>query len=336
MHKKLRYLLSIWLSGILIFSFYGCGQKAENMALEKSSVSNKPTSAERQSAPEEAGYNSSADGYETYGGNFDSNINQLNAKIIRSADIVIETKNYDQCISSILNDVKNLGGYPENVTKQGRGLYLDSGNRTAELVVRIPSEAFDTFIGRTNQFGNVISETVKGENISEQYADIEARVKVLKIRQERLMALMEQSNSLEHLFEVEKELAEVGYEIEKLTGSLNKYDNLIEHSTIYFYVHEVEEFKDIAFGDSFGEKISTTFNNSVKQVIVLLKSFVILLAALIPYFIVLAVVLAVVIPIAKAVKKLKKGVKAKIKANETDSAEEPTKEMDKKEKNSER
>ena len=250
---------------------------------------------------------------------FNSNTNKRNAKIIFTANITIETKTYDQCIHDILRDVKNYGGYAENINKEGRRLYSDSSNRSAELVVRIPSNFFETFIEKTDKFGNVISESVTGENISDQYADIEARVKVLKIRQERLMDLMKQSSSLEYLFEVEKELANVGYEIEMLTGSLKKYDNLVDYSTISISVREVEEFKEIVSDDSFVDKVKNRFIQSVESLVTLFKALVIVLAALVPYIIFIACMVLVVIIICKIL--FRKSDK-KQKSAKKDSSEE--------------
>lgn len=303
MSIKLKRLFLICFSIIIALSSYGCSKhssKAESAPFDNSIVAqdgalSKPQEAAGEMTVEKGSRGSYADTEATMPENgFNSNMNKSNAKIIRSANIIIETKSYDQCIDSILRDVKSFGGYPENIIKEGRGLYANSKIRSAELVVRIPSNFFDTFIERTDEFGNVISESITGENISDQYADIEARIKVLRIRQERLMALMEESASLEYLFEVEKELANVGYEIETLTGALNKYDNLVDYSTITISIQEVEEFKEVIPDDSFGEKIRSSFNTSLNSIITLFKGLIILFAALIPYLILIAFVTLIV------------------------------------------
>lgn len=318
MSIKLKRLLPICLSIVIALSSYGCSSKmAESVPNTNSSPremtkNSKDDSRSNEVVAEKSYYDSGAGQVASLSENsFNTNINKSNAKIIRSANIIIETKSYDQCIDSILRDVKNFGGYSENIVKEGRGLYASSRARRAELIVRIPSNFFDTFIERTDEFGNVISESITGENISDQYADTEARIKVLKIRQERLMALMEQSDSLEYLFEVEKELANVGYEIEMLTGTLNKYDNLVDYSTITISVQEVEEFKDVIPDDSFGEKIRSSFNDSLDSLITLFKGVVILFAALIPYLVLIAFGSLIVSIIFKGRKKRNKKEKVK-------------------------
>jgi hypothetical protein len=209
----------------------------------------------------------------------------LNRKIIKTGELYVETKTYEQTINQVLDRVKEIEGFTEHSSIEGNRLNHTRFGRSATMIVRIPNKHFETFIYESSDFGNVTRTSVTGEDITDAYMDIEGRLESLQIQQERLFRLLENSGSLTELLEIEKALAEVSYNIERIQGSLNKYDSLIDYATVTVYIEEVVDYTlaqdEITLIDKMKNRLNTSFRN--------MKSFgeelLLLFVGLIPVFV---------------------------------------------------
>jgi len=118
--------------------------------------------------------------------------------------------------------------------------------------------------------------------------DTEARLKSLKIQEERFLELMKNAKDVKDIIELEKSLTEVRYQIESLTGALKQWDNLVEYSTINIGLNEVSE---LSIGEgsnsSLGDKVVVAFKKSIRSIVNLGKGTVVFVVAIIPYLIIL-------------------------------------------------
>ncbi|MFO7295910.1 MAG: DUF4349 domain-containing protein, partial [Clostridia bacterium] len=109
-------------------------------------------------------------------------------KIIRSAYLSMETTQFERTVDEIMGKVSVYLGYIESSEIQGKPIYQGQvPNRKAHFEIRIPSKSFDAFIGDMSDVGNVTSRQIRGEDITGQYLDVEARLKSLKLQEERLL-----------------------------------------------------------------------------------------------------------------------------------------------------
>jgi len=77
-------------------------------------------------------------------------------KLIKEANISIETKEYDEFISNLEKEIKNSGGYIQKSEVSGNSNY---NRRYAEIVVRIPADRLDSFTNLVSTLGNILSKT---------------------------------------------------------------------------------------------------------------------------------------------------------------------------------
>ena len=187
-----------------------------------------------------------------------------NAKLIREADLRIQTTEFDQASRHLEELVLELGGYFQSASLDG-GSYRDvNANRRGEYVVRVPAEQYEDFLGRSGDLGYVTYRGETTENIGEQYYDAEARLKTQKTKQERLLELLSKAENMEDIISLENALSDVEYEIERLSSTLNRYDNLVGFSTIRLTlaeVHKVEQQTGVA--DSLLQRMSKGFASSL-------------------------------------------------------------------------
>jgi len=162
--------------------------------------------------------------------------------------------------------------------------------RTAHFEIRVPKQHYQQFITDVGELGNLLTRQEYGQDITGQYFDTEARLKSLQIQEERLLTILNKAEKLQDIIELERELSSVRYEIENLTGTLKKWDNMIEYSRISLDVYEVRELKEEEPVDlTWGERIIKAFTQSLEQLAVLCKNFIVFLASALPYLVVLSV-----------------------------------------------
>ncbi|KGK87016.1 DUF4349 domain-containing protein [Clostridium sp. HMP27] len=210
-------------------------------------------------------------------------------KLIQRGYLDIQTKEFEKSIAALNEKVKVLGGYIENSTISGNRVenINNSQMRHANFSLRIPTKHFNSFMDGSSVIGNVVTTTISGEDVTSQYFDTEARLKSLKLQEERLLELLKKSGTLKDVLEIEKELVTVRYEIENLTGTLKRLDNLIDYSTVDVNLQEVDVLSLGNSGSDLGEKIKYKFINSINNVIQILKISIIGVIAFIPYLIII-------------------------------------------------
>ncbi|QEY34906.1 DUF4349 domain-containing protein [Caproiciproducens galactitolivorans] len=185
-------------------------------------------------------------------------------KIIEQLSYQIETLEFDESIKKIQSLCSKMGGYVQDSSVFGNSL-VQKDLRSANYVLRIPQEKLVPFKNSAGSIGNILNFSSSSENISEKYYDTEARLKSLRTQQERLLALMQKSGSLADVVALEKALADVNYQIEELTGTLRKYDSLIDYSTVNIQLNEVVKPTELEKTPvSVGDKIQKQFKDSLR------------------------------------------------------------------------
>lgn len=222
-------------------------------------------------------------------------------KLIKTVFIDLETLNYNETISAVKSRCSFYNGYIQESVEKGKNLYSDS-LRTAEIIIRIPSEKLNDFLDDVTLLGNVLQTVVNTEDVTDAYFDIETRLEALNIKKSTYMALLDETKEISEIVSLTDALSDVIYEIESLTTKLNKYDSLVEYSTVTIKIIEVEELDpNVEIG--FIDEIKDTFISSVESLINLLKGLFICAVALIPFMSIPLLILGLILIISKIKKK---------------------------------
>lgn len=102
----------------------------------------------------------------------------------------------------------------------------------SQLVIRVPASKFEDILKRIEKLGDVLHRNVAAEDVTEQYMDVEVRLKNARAVRDRLQALLEKATKVEESLAIEKELTRVGTEIETLEGKLKYLKDRVAFSTI--------------------------------------------------------------------------------------------------------
>lgn len=218
---------------------------------------------------------------------------QMGSKIIKSGYMSVETLDFEETISSITRRVQQAGGFIASSNVQGwsRQDARYKPMRQANYKIRIPSQKFEQFMTDVGELGNVTRNESWGEDVSAKYFDTEARLKSLTTQEERLLSILSKAEELKDIIELEREISNVRYQIENLTGTLRKYDNLVAYSTLEIDVIEVEEITEIEEKPvTLWEKIVRSFQNSIKGVVRIAEGLLLFLVAVIPFLLLLGII----------------------------------------------
>ncbi len=117
----------------------------------------------------------------------------------------------------------------EQIAKESGG-YLALRN-DSQITIRVPRARFEWALAAIEKIGDVLHRDVSAEDVTDQYMDLEIRIRNGKAMQTRLKQLLEKA-AVKEAIEIEKELARVTQELELLEGKLKLLRDKIAYSTI--------------------------------------------------------------------------------------------------------
>lgn len=224
-----------------------------------------------------------------------------NRKLIRNAEIGVDTKKFDTFCADMEKKASELGGFVESsdFTQDGKTA------RFASLTLRIPAEKLDSFLESVATEATVRYKTTEVQDVTENYIDIESRINSLKTEQEALLRLLEKAESLSDILEIQGRLTEVRGNLESIEGQLKSLDGQIAYSTVNVYVNEVE-FVAPEGDDSFFSQVRIGLVDNLHSIGQSARSTAVFLLASLPYILIWAAVIAVVVLIVVRIRRKRK------------------------------
>ena len=208
------------------------------------------------------------------------------AKIIYTADLSLESKDYDTACAALDAALNDAGGYLESSSE-----YSDVGSsRSVNLTFRVPEENYQSFLDAVAQVGNVTYKSQQADDVTTQYMDVETRLANLEAQRTRLQELQAQADDLSDLLQIETSLTDVQSQIESWQSQLDWYSNQVQQCTVYVNLSEVQNYTptDESFLGSVGAAFAQGWSNFVSG----LQQLAVWLAGAWPVVLVIAAVAA--------------------------------------------
>ena len=247
---SLSKLLFILLSSIFVFGmiFTGCFRSAaeEEAVMEEAAVSREPEAVMVEEAMEmEEEYAEE----EKIAGDAETQYGEIpvagDRKVIKTAyiELEVEVGKFEDTLFEFISLAEQNGGFISNSRS-----YSDAeGNLTSgSVTIRIPSNKYSSIINKIKEMGTVKSTSSGGQDITQEYTDLESRLRNYQAQEEVLLDLMKQSKKVSDSLEVQRELSNVQGQIEVIKGRMNYMDVLEYFSTIEVYFYEPEPIKTAA------------------------------------------------------------------------------------------
>jgi hypothetical protein len=175
--------------------------------------------------------------------------------IARRVSLSIVAKDFDSARASLDAMLARHSGYAANLnvaTPQGAARMLQAS-------LRIPAPQLPAVLAEFKSLGRVEGETQSGEEVTQQHADLVARLKNSRETEQRLQAILTQrTGKISDVLEVEQEIARVRGEIEQMEAEQKNLEHRVDFATIDLKLSE--EYK--ARLDSPAPAISTLIHNA--------------------------------------------------------------------------
>ncbi len=149
-------------------------------------------------------------------------------KIISTGNITVEVDDVESSVKAVEAIADGMGGYVEVLSRSGG----DDFSR-ASLTIRVPQGQFVSAYDRISELGEVLNEHQGSEDVSEQFIDLEARLKSALREEQSFLSLLGRASNVSEVLAIERELARVRADIERYQGQLDFLSRRVDLSTIY-------------------------------------------------------------------------------------------------------
>ena len=198
-------------------------------------------------------------------------------RIIKEGEISFETTDNNETRNLINKSVKEFKAYisQDNVTD----LKYRIENR---ITIRVPSENFEALLTKITESAKELdSRNISATDVTEEYVDIESRLKTKKELENRYKTLLNKAGTVEEILKIEKQIGDLRTEIESIEGRFKYLNDRISYSTLTIVFYERTN-SSFGFSSKFGQAVKNGWDNVLWVLIGLVNLW--------PFLIILAVV----------------------------------------------
>jgi Domain of unknown function (DUF4349) len=152
----------------------------------------------------------------------------IGAAVIKTGTVTVEV-DHDAFTESVQDVVSVAGRYGGFVLSTS----LDQkDNRSGTLVIRVPAPNFERALADIKDLGDVEGQSISGQDVSQEFVDLESRLRNLRAQEAVLLELMDRSTTIADTIRVQGELQGVQLSIEEIKGRLNYLDDQTRFGTL--------------------------------------------------------------------------------------------------------
>ena len=214
--------------------------------------------------------------------------NTTERKVIKTAYLTLEVGEgkFEKVLFDLTRLAENNGGFVSHTQS-----YSDADGKltSGSITIRIPHDKYNSALDLIKDMGTVESISISGQDVTQEYTDLESRLRNLQAQEEILLDLMAQSKDVSDSIEVQRELSYVMEQIEVIKGRMNYLDNMVSFSTIEVYLHEPEPITTTT-GWGFIEALK----RGLRGAVTIFNGIVIFLIAVSPILVIIAIILVVI------------------------------------------
>lgn len=170
----------------------------------------------------------------------ESETGQINAKktglkIIKTASLRFQVKDYQKSRESILSIIKQYDGYLASENQQN-----GTDRITNTIVIRVPATNLDRLIDSLQgQAAYLDYKFIDARDVTEEFVDTEARLKAKREVEQRYLSVLKQAASVEDILAVESRLGQIREEIEATEGRLRYLNDQVDYSTVTLDIYQL-------------------------------------------------------------------------------------------------
>jgi len=155
--------------------------------------------------------------------------------LIVTTDVDIEVEDFDEALDAVRDIAREAGGHVASSSVRRD----DEGLMSGTVEVKIPASDHGGALEAIGKLGELQDMHETSQDVTEEYVDLQARLdNSIRLEQRILGLLAESTGTIDDVLHVEKELAAVREDIERLEGRKRYLDSRISLSTITVDLHE--------------------------------------------------------------------------------------------------
>lgn len=187
--------------------------------------------------------------------------------IIQDTNLSLQVKDVSQTINDILETTKNLGGFLIN-SSLSKPESAASGN----ISIRVPEEKRPQALEAFKKLAvKVVSESVYGNDVTDQYVDLESRLEVLNKTKEKYEEILQQAQKVTDIMSVQEQLTYIQTQIDDLKGQQKYFEQSAKLSKIVVYLSTDE--LALPYAPTNEWRPTVIFKNAVRSLVGLFRGF---------------------------------------------------------------
>jgi hypothetical protein len=212
-----------------------------------------------------------------------------NRKMIYSANVTMKVASFAKAEEQVSNAIFQSGGYIVQFADT-----RTDGRIGSTYVIKVPSSGFSSFLAALKQIPHLEFERqMQGNDVTEEYVDLEARLKAQQALEARLLAFMDKATKSDDLVRFSNEIASVQQKIEQIKGRMRYLDQNVAYSTVNLrlYEGEPEDMTEPAEDGNadLGARLARAMKGSARVLGLIGEGLLTFLAALLPVLLVAAI-----------------------------------------------
>lgn len=154
--------------------------------------------------------------------------NRINRMIIKTAEIILMVADTEVAINGVTQVAIDSFGY----ILSSRTWY-DADYKYATITIGVPSEEYENALRRLRNLAvKVLDENASGSDVTDEYVDLESRLRNLEATEARIRSFLDKADTVEEALYINQELTTVTEEIEEVKGRMNYLKDRAAYSTI--------------------------------------------------------------------------------------------------------
>lgn len=202
-------------------------------------------------------------------------------KIVRNGKLTLQSPDPFEAQVKITSIAESRGGFVVT-SKRSSADRLAGEKESVEMTIRVPAENFEQAVSEIRKTADrVVVEEITGDDVTEEFVDLEARLRTERALEAQFLEIMKRANTVEDALKVQEDLSRVRGEIERIEGRIRYLENQSALSTITIIIQTPATVA--ASSGGFYDELSQVFSDSVEGALAFVLGLLRFILALIPF-----------------------------------------------------
>lgn len=219
-------------------------------------------------------------------------------KVIKTGDLTIQVKEVGEAVNKISDLAEQQGGF---VLSSDVVTYTD-GEKSATVVIKVPSDKFNSSLETVKAQAELVKkENISGQDVTEEYTDLQAQLKNYRAEEAQLTEFLERAGNVEELLSVSSALSAVRENIEITEGRIKYLEGMTDMSTITVVIHQEAKVAVPSEEWQPGETVKTSVQSLLRGLEGLVDLLIVFLIVVLPFVIIFGLGIWLIVYIIKKI-----------------------------------